>query len=139
MDAGTGGGFPGIPLAILYPKCNFFLVDSINKKILAVKEIANSLELNNLTVKCSRTENISNNFDFIIMRAVEYFPKLIYLYSGKIFSISRHYIQNGLLALKGGYLEKKNNSYKEYWLKYYFKEEVFKYKKILFYLCPISP
>lgn len=141
MDAGTGGGFPGIPLAILFPKCNFFMVDSITKKILAVKEIANTLELNNLTVECSRIEHLSSHFDYIITRAVTYLPKLIYFSVEKILSISLNYIPNGILALKGGDLrsEKKNiyNS-KEYWLKYYFKEEFFKYKKILFYSCPIS-
>lgn len=129
MDAGTGGGFPGIPLAILYPTCNFFLVDSITKKILLVKEIVNTLELKNLTVECSRIEHISNNFDFIITRAIAYFPKLIHL---KIFSISLHYIPNAILALKGGYLsnKKKKTNYK--WLKYYFKEEVFLKKNIFF-------
>lgn len=140
MDAGTGGGFPGIPLAILFPKCNFFLVDYRTKKILAVKEIANTLELNNLTVEFSRIEHISNNFDYIITRAVAYLPKLIYFSTGKILSVSRNSIYNGILALKGGDLrnEKKNYQSKEYWLKYYFKEEFFKYKKILFYSCPIS-
>lgn len=136
MDAGTGGGFPGIPLAILFPESNFFLVDSITKKILAVKEIANILELNNLTVECTRIENISTSFDFIVTRAVASLPKLVYFTNGKILSTSRHCLPNGILALKGGDLssEKKNKyKYKEYWLKYYFKEEFFKYKKILFF------
>lgn len=130
MDAGTGGGFPGIPLAILFPKSNFFLVDSIIKKILAVKEIINSLELKNLTVECTRIENISTSFDFIVTRSVASIPKL------KLLSTSRHCIKNGLLAIKGGnFSSEKNNchNYKEYWLKSYFKEEFFKYKKIIYY------
>lgn len=136
LDAGTGGGFPGIPLAILFPESNFFLVDSIRKKILAVKEIANILELNNLTVECTRIENISTRFDFIVTRAVTSLPKLVYLTNGKILSPSLHCRPNGILALKGGDLsseKKKLTKYKEYWLKYYFKEEFFKYKKILFF------
>ncbi|AGC67018.1 glucose-inhibited division protein B [Candidatus Uzinura diaspidicola str. ASNER] len=141
LDAGTGGGFPGIPLAIMFPESNFFLIDSITKKIVAVKEIANTLELNNLTVECTRVENISSSFDFIITRAVASLPNLISFSNGKILATSRYCLQNGILALKGGYLssEKKNfPQYKEYWIKSSFKEEFFKYKKILFYSCPIS-
>lgn len=140
LDSGTGGGFPGIPLAIIFPKSNFFLVDSITKKILAVKEIANTLELNNLTVECTRIENISKKFDFIITRAVTYIPKLVHFSNEKIFSTSRHCLFNRILALKGGYLSNEKNNFpqsKEYWLKYFFKEEFFKYKKIFFYSCPI--
>lgn len=139
MDAGTGGGFPGIPLAIMCPDSNFFLIDSIFKKIAAVKEIASTLELNNLTVECTRIENISMKFDFIITRAMASLPKLISFSNGKILSTSRHCLQNGILALKGGSLmsERKNfHQSKEYWINSYFKEDFFKFKKILYYSCP---
>lgn len=102
LDVGTGGGFPGIPLAILYPKVNFHLVDSIQKKILVVNEIANSLGLENVKAEAVRAESIKSKYDFVVSRAVTQMPKFVGWVRNKIKKENKHSIPNGILYLKGG-------------------------------------
>ena len=102
MDAGTGGGFPGIPLAVLFPEAKFTLVDSIRKKIRVVDEIANALELKNVTVKCERFETIQDSFDFITGRAVAILPEFYRMAKDKIRKKHQNDIPNGILYLSGG-------------------------------------
>lgn len=102
MDAGTGGGLPGIPLAVIFPEVSFTLVDSTRKKINAVKEISASLELKNIDARWSRIEEVKDKFDFVVSRAVAPFPELINLSAGLIRHRSSNKLPNGLIALKGG-------------------------------------
>jgi len=102
LDVGTGGGFPGIPLAILFPKTHFFLVDSIGKKIKVVKEISQAIGLKNLEAEHKRAEEVKFKYDFIVSRAVTNLPKFNNWIKGKFNTNSRHKIKNGLLYLKGG-------------------------------------
>jgi 16S rRNA (guanine527-N7)-methyltransferase len=106
LDIGTGGGFPGLPLAILYPGSQFILVDSIQKKIKAVNGIIEELEIKNATGVHSRAEKVKGSFDFIISRAVTRLNRFIPWTHGKINSMSRNKINNGILYLKGGELSK---------------------------------
>lgn len=102
LDVGTGGGFPGIPLAIMFPDTIFYLNDSIQKKIKAVDEIKKSLGLQNVVTIHDRAEKIKQKFDFIVSRAVTNFPDFVQLCRGKIKSKHNHPLPNGLLYLKGG-------------------------------------
>ena len=102
MDFGSGGGFPGIPLAILFPETSFILVDSIGKKIRVVKEISSGLGLSNVVAIHSRAEEVTGTFDFIVSRAVTNMADTIRLLRKKINKKSFHPIKNGILALKGG-------------------------------------
>jgi 16S rRNA (guanine527-N7)-methyltransferase len=104
MDVGTGGGFPGIPLAILFPESNFYLVDTIGKKIKVVNAIADSLKLDNVEGVQKRAENVKFEFDFIVSRAVTYLPKFNEWIKGKFSNNSFNELPNGLLYLKGSYL-----------------------------------
>lgn len=104
VDVGTGGGFPGIPLAILFPKTRFILVDSIGKKIRLVEEVSAALELQNASALQQRAENLGGNADFVISRAVSAFPKL-YEWTWRLIKPGRGKEMNGLIALKGGDLE----------------------------------
>lgn len=134
LDVGTGGGFPGIPLAIMFPDVNFTLVDSIGKKILVVKAIANSLELGNVDARHVRAEQINEKFDFIISRAVTNLPQFIGWVRNKISKSSQHPISNGILALKGGELEEELNIPQKVSVQSiseYFEEPFFKTKKIV--------
>lgn len=105
LDIGTGGGFPGIPLAILYPDVQFKLVDSIQKKIKAVNGIIDQLEIKNAIGVHARAEKINGSFDFIISRAVARLNRFIPWTYGKINSTNRHELENGVLYLKGGELK----------------------------------
>ena len=102
LDLGTGGGFPGIPLSIIFPDVNFILVDSIRKKIVVVDEIINSLKLKNVKSEWSRAENLDYKYDFLVTRAVAKMSLLIEWSKGKFNKNSNNQIANGIIALKGG-------------------------------------
>ena len=102
LDVGTGGGFPGIPLAILYPKCSFHLVDSINKKITVVKAISEAIGLQNVKATHSRVEAIDDTFDFVVSRAVTSMPDFVKWVEDNVAKKQHHELANGILYLKGG-------------------------------------
>lgn len=134
LDVGTGGGFPGIPLAILFPETNFRLVDSIGKKIKVVNEVAAGLKLKNVVTTNTRVEDISGNFDFIVSRAVAAMPTFVHWVKGKIAKESKHELKNGILYLKGGDLSEELQDYPKatiYNLSDYFEEEFFETKKVV--------
>jgi 16S rRNA (guanine527-N7)-methyltransferase len=136
MDVGCGGGFPGIPLAILFPECKFHLVDSIGKKIKVVNEIATALGLKNLTAEHKRAEEVKDKFEFIISRAVTEFPAFYKWVQNKISKSQFNNLPNGILYLKGGDLTEELKDFKKrvvlYELKDYFKEEFFETKKVVY-------
>lgn len=136
LDVGTGGGFPGIPLAILFDETHFLLADSIGKKILAVNDIIHQLELKNCTAIQARAETIPEKFDFIVSRAVTNFRDFIKLTSGKIRPGKKINYPNGIIYLKGGYFEDEIRSVKNavsiISLSDLFEEEFFLTKKIIY-------
>ena len=105
MDVGTGGGFPGIPLAILFPDCQFLLIDSIGKKIKVASEVAQTLGLTNVTCKQERAEEEKQKFDFVVSRAVMPLPDLVKLVQKNISNKHKNAVPNGLIVLKGGDLK----------------------------------
>ena len=113
MDVGTGGGFPGIPLAILFPECQFTLVDSIGKKIKVASEVAKALGLTNVVCKQERVEEEKQKFDFVVSRAVMPLPDLVKLVRKNISNKHRNAVPNGLVVLKGGDLQAEIAPYKE--------------------------
>ncbi|HCQ75295.1 MAG TPA: 16S rRNA (guanine(527)-N(7))-methyltransferase RsmG, partial [Leeuwenhoekiella sp.] len=128
LDVGTGGGFPGIPLAILFPETQFHLVDSIGKKIKVVEEVAAGLNLKNVKITNDRVENISGEYDFIVSRAVAQMETFVRWIKGRIAKKSEHQLKNGILYLKGGDLTEELQLYKSakiYDLRDYFKEDFF--------------
>lgn len=134
LDVGTGGGFPGIPLAILFPETDFHLVDSIGKKIKVVNEVAEGLELRNLRTTNARVEEVTGHYDFIVSRAVAAMPTFVHWVKGKIAKQSKHELKNGILYLKGGDLSEELDDYSKasiYDLKDYFTEEFFETKKVV--------
>ena len=134
LDVGTGGGFPGIPLAILFPETQFHLVDSIGKKIKVVNEVVEGLGLTNVKTSNSRVEEINGSYDFIISRAVAAMPTFVHWTRGKIAKKNNHELKNGILYLKGGDLSEELAGYpraKVYDLKNYFKEDFFFTKKVV--------
>ena len=136
MDVGTGGGFPGIPLAILFPECEFVLVDSIGKKIKVVNEVAAALGLSNVHGIHERAEKVEGTFDFIVSRAVTQMPEFIGWVKNKISKTSKNVLPNGILYLKGGDLSEEMITVKqwrkEYNLKEYFEGEFFETKKVVY-------
>ena len=136
MDVGTGGGFPGIPLAILFPETEFYLVDSIGKKITVVKEVAAALNLTNVRAEQIRAEQVKQKFDFVVSRAVTRMKEFYGWVRNSVKSKSLHKLDNGILYLKGGDLDEELNELKKpcsvYDLPDYFKEEFFETKKVVY-------
>lgn len=136
LDLGTGGGFPGIPLAIMFPECHFHLVDSIGKKIKVCTEVANALNLQNVTFRHCRAEEEKEKFDFVVSRAVMPLTDLIKIIRKNIAGKQQNAIPNGLICLKGGELEKETMPFKHQTmmtsLSDYFREEFFETKKVVY-------
>ncbi|MFX0557381.1 16S rRNA (guanine(527)-N(7))-methyltransferase RsmG [Maribacter sp. CXY002] len=135
LDVGTGGGFPGIPLAILFPETQFTLVDSIGKKIKVVDEVVQGLGLDNVKTINKRVEEIPDKFDFIVSRAVAAMPTFVYWIKGKIKKESIHERKNGILYLKGGDLDEELKDYKTaevFNLTDYFDNDFFATKKVVY-------
>ncbi len=134
LDVGTGGGFPGIPLAILFPETQFHLVDSIGKKIKVVEEVSAGLGLSNVKITNDRVENIDGQYDFIVSRAVAQMETFVRWIKGRIAKKSEHELKNGILYLKGGDLTEELKLYTTatiYDLNDYFEEEFFETKKVV--------
>ena len=135
IDVGTGGGFPGIPLAILFPETSFTLVDSIGKKIKLVKEIASNLDLKNVSVLHQRAETIGRKADFVVSRAVTAFP-VLYQWTSPLIRPSRPGQLNGLISLKGGDLESELSSFTKkvqlFPISAWFEESFFSTKMIVY-------
>ena len=136
MDLGTGGGFPGIPLAILFPEVKFHLVDSIGKKVRVASEIATAIGLKNVTFRHCRAEEEKQKFDYVVSRAVMPLTDLLKIIRKNISTEQRNALPNGLICLKGGELEKEvmpvKNRTDFFDLKNVFKEEFFETKKVVY-------
>ncbi|MDR0415336.1 MAG: 16S rRNA (guanine(527)-N(7))-methyltransferase RsmG [Prevotellaceae bacterium] len=136
LDAGTGGGFPGIPLAILFPQCRFTLADSIGKKVAAVREIAAALRLRNVQVVQARVETLTQNFDFVVSRAVADLPTFVGWVWGKVSPGCRGSLPNGILYLKGGDLDEELRRIPQkanvVAISDFFDEEFFETKKVVY-------
>ncbi len=134
LDVGTGGGFPGIPLAILFPKTQFLLVDSILKKITVVSAVAEAIGLENLKAEKARAETVPGKFDFIVSRAVTQMPEFVTWIKGKVKAENRHELPNGILYLKGGDLSEELKSFPkavQYPISNFFDDEFFETKKVV--------
>lgn len=136
LDVGTGGGFPGIPLAILFPETAFHLVDSIGKKIKVVEEVASALQLTNVRAQQERAEKLKGQYDFVVSRAVTRMKEFYGWVQGRVKKDSRHALFNGILYLKGGDLSAEmaelRKPYSEYRLADFFVEPFFETKKVIY-------
>lgn len=136
LDVGTGGGFPGIPLAILFPETQFFLVDSIGKKIKVVQEVAKIIGLQNLRAAHTRAEDVPGKFDFVVSRAVTRLKEFYPWVKGKFNKDSKNALPNGILYLKGGDLAEEiaesGLTVQQFHLKGYFNEEFFDTKQVIY-------
>lgn len=136
LDIGTGGGFPGIPLAILFPNCKFTLVDSIGKKVKVATEVAAAIGLTNVVAIHERAEKIPGKFDFIVSRAVTDMSSFLRWTRGKLKKEHKNKLKNGILYLKGGDLSEEMKPVKQkskiFILQKYFKEEFFETKKVVY-------
>ncbi len=136
LDVGTGGGFPGIPLAILFPETHFHLVDSIGKKIKVVKEVSQALKLNNVKATHARAEDIQEKFDFVISRAVTQLKDFYPWVKNSFNKQSKNNLQNGILYLKGGDLTQEilesGLKVQQFPLNKYFDEDFFETKKVVY-------
>ena len=135
LDVGTGGGFPGVPLAILFPNCQFHLVDSINKKLKVINGVSEALDLQNIKTTHSRVEAIDDTYDFIVSRAVTAMPEFTKWVKGKIAKRQINSMKNGILYLKGGDLKDELKQYttvKIFPLTDYFEDDFFETKKVVY-------
>ena len=134
MDVGTGGGFPGIPLAILFPECQFHLVDSIGKKIKVVDEVVAGLQLENVKSTHGRVEDVNETYEFIVSRAVAQMETFVRWTKNKINKKQNNSLKNGILYLKGGDLTEELQKYTSatiYNLSDFFDEDFFETKKVV--------
>lgn len=134
LDVGTGGGFPGIPLAILFPETRFYLIDVIAKKIKVVQAVADALELKNVKAEQKRAELVKGDFDFIVSRAVTNMPDFVSWVKDKTKKNNKHELKNGILYLKGGDLTEELKDFPkatEYKLADFFENEFFETKKVV--------
>jgi len=134
LDVGTGGGFPGIPLAILFPETRFYLIDVIAKKIKVVQGVVDALELKNVKAEQKRAELVKGDFDFIVSRAVTNMPDFVSWIKDKIKKQHKHTLKNGILYLKGGNLTEELAAFPKatlYDLADYFEDEFFETKKVV--------
>lgn len=136
LDVGTGGGFPGIPLAVMFPETNFHLVDSIGKKIKVVQEVAKGVGLKNVIATHARAEQIEGKFDFIVSRAVTQLKDFYPWVKDKFSKTSYNQLPNGILYLKGGDLKQEiaesGLTVQQFYLKDYFEEEFFETKQVIY-------
>jgi 16S rRNA (guanine527-N7)-methyltransferase len=141
LDVGTGGGFPGIPLAILFPETQFFLADSIGKKIKVVNEVAKAIGLRNVKADHIRAEQVPGKFDFVVSRAVTQLKDFYPWVKNKFNSQSKNKLPNGILYLKGGDLQQEivesKLSVQQFYLKDYFSEEFFETKQVIYVKAPL--
>ena len=134
LDVGTGGGFPGIPLAILFPETRFYLIDVILKKINVVKAVVEALALKNVKAEQIRAENVKGDYDFIVSRAVTNMPDFVFWIKDKIKKQNKHVLKNGILYLKGGDLTEELKDFPdatEYNIADFFKDDFFETKKVV--------
>lgn len=135
LDVGTGGGFPGVPLAVMFPQTQFYLVDSIGKKIKVVNEVAKAIGLTNLKAEHTRAEQVPGKFDFVVSRAVTQLKDFYPWVKGKFNKESKNSLPNGILYLKGGDLSQEiaesKLAVKQYYLKDYFTGEFFETKQVI--------
>lgn len=135
LDVGTGGGFPGIPLAIMFPDAKFLLVDSIGKKIMVVQDVARQLGLKNVVARQMRAEQVEGIFDFVVSRAVTDLRQFVPWVRDKISTVSYHDLPNGILYLKGGDLDEELKPFpgtRLYNISQFFQEEFFETKKVIY-------
>ncbi len=136
LDVGTGGGFPGIPLAILFPECQFTLIDTIGKKIRVVEEVAGALNLANVLPRKSPVQEIKTRYDFIVSRAVTAFPDFVAMVRKNISGIGMNALPNGILYLKGGDFNEEISSFRTtaevFDLSKIFSESYFETKKVIY-------
>lgn len=136
LDVGTGGGFPGIPLAVMFPSANFYLVDSIGKKIKVVHDVAQQLDLQNVRAEQIRAEQVKGDFDFVVSRAVTDLSEFTKWVRGKVSECHFHNLRNGILYLKGGDLAQElapfGKKVRTWNIADYFEEEFFETKKVIY-------
>jgi 16S rRNA (guanine527-N7)-methyltransferase len=139
LDVGTGGGFPGVPLAILFPNCHFHLVDSINKKLQVINAVGQEVGLKNIVTTHARVEDLNTTYDFIVSRAVTAMPRFVKWVKGKVADEQKNELPNGILYLKGGDLQEELRPFKtaqSFDLSDYFQEPFFETKKVIYLPLP---